>query len=84
MRFNFNKDTYFHKDYYLPVTDFQLLMTVQGAHLVLVNDLWTGAMITDHHCMIEKKKLLKTTSSNQNNNNNNYYNNNWYIYCESH
>ena len=32
MSFNFNKDTYFHKDYYLPVTDFQLLITVQGAH----------------------------------------------------
>ena len=58
---NFNKDTYFHKDYYLPVTDFQLLMTVQGVHLVLVNDLWNRAMITDHHCMIENKKLLKAT-----------------------
>ena len=30
--FNFNKDTYFYKDYYLPDTDFQLLMTVQGVH----------------------------------------------------
>ena len=30
--FNFNKDTYFHKDYYLPVTDFQLLMTVHSVH----------------------------------------------------
>ena len=77
--FTFNKDTNFHKDYYLPVTDFQLLMIVQG---VLVNDLWNRAMITDHHCMIEKIKLLKATSSNHNNNQ--YYNNNWYIYCESH
>ena len=33
MSFNFNKDIYFHKDYYLTVTDFQLLMTVQGVHL---------------------------------------------------
>ena len=76
MSFNLNKDTYFHKDYYLPVTDFQLLMTVQGVHLLLVNDLWNRAMITDYHCMFEKKKLLKATSSNHNNNNNNYYNNN--------
>ena len=30
--FNFNKDTYFHKDYSLPATDFQLLMTVHGIH----------------------------------------------------
>ena len=32
LSFNFNKDTYFHKDYYLHVTDFQFLMTVQGVH----------------------------------------------------
>ena len=30
--FDFNKDTYFHKDYYLTVTDFPLLMTVQGVN----------------------------------------------------
>ena len=55
MSFNFNKCTYFRKDYYLPVTDFHLLMTVQGVHFVLVNDWWKRAKITDHHCMIEKK-----------------------------
>ena len=85
--FNFNKATYFHKDYSLPVTDFQLLMTVHSVHEVPVNHLWNGAMITDHHGMIEKKNLLKATSSNHNNNNNNnyyYYNNNWKFYCESH
>ena len=32
MSFNFNKDTHFHKDYYPTVTDFQLMMTVQGVH----------------------------------------------------
>ena len=37
--FNFNKITYFHKDYSLPTTDFQLLITVLSVHLVLVNDL---------------------------------------------
>ena len=79
--FNKKKVTYFHKDYSLPTTDFQLLMTVHIVHEVLVNDLWSGAMITDHHGRIEKK-LLKATPSNHNNNNN--YNNNWYIYCESH
>ena len=56
MRFNFNKTTYFHKDYSLPATDFQLLVTVYSVHLVWVNDLWNGAMITDHHGMIVKKK----------------------------
>ena len=30
--FNLNKVTYFHIDYSLPVTDFQLLMTVHGVH----------------------------------------------------
>ena len=30
--FNFNKNAYFHKDYSLPVTDFQLLMTIRGVH----------------------------------------------------
>ena len=30
--FNFNKKTYFHKDYSLPATDFQLLMTIRGVH----------------------------------------------------
>ena len=30
--FNFNKGTYFHKDYSLPATDFQVLMTVHGVH----------------------------------------------------
>ena len=30
--FNLNKVTYFHKDYSLPATDFQLLMTVHGVH----------------------------------------------------
>ena len=30
--FNFNKNTYFHKDYSLPANDFQLLMTVHGVH----------------------------------------------------
>ena len=81
MSFNLNKVKYFHKDYSLPVTDFQLLMTVHIVQEVRVNDLWRGAMITDHHSRIEKK-LLKATSSNHNNNIN--YNNNWYIYCESH
>ena len=57
MSSNFNKDTYFHKDYNLPVTELQLLMTVQGVHQILVNDLWNRAMITDHHCMIEKKTV---------------------------
>ena len=80
MSFNFNKVTYLHIDYSLPATDYQLLMTVHGVHLVWVNDLWNGAMITDHHCMIEKK----TVESDSSNHNNNYYNNNWYIYCESH
>ena len=32
MSFNFDKDTYFHKDYTLLVTDFQLLVTVYGVH----------------------------------------------------
>ena len=79
--FNLNKVTYFHIDYSLPATDFQLLMTVHIVHLVRVNDLWNGAMITDYHGRIEKK-LLEVALSNHNNNN--YYNNNWYIYCESH
>ena len=83
--FNFNKNTYFYKDYSLPVTDFQLLMTIRDVHWERVNHLWNGAMITDHHGMIENKtKRLKATSSNHNNNNNNYNNNNVYIYCESH
>ena len=43
--FNFNKVTYFLKDYSLPATDFQLLMTVHIVHKV--NDLWNGAMISD-------------------------------------
>ena len=30
--FNFNKATYFHKDYSLPATDFQSLVTVYGVH----------------------------------------------------
>ena len=30
--FDFNKNTYFHKDYFLPATDFQLLMTICGVH----------------------------------------------------
>ena len=30
--FNFNMNTYFHKDYSLPVTEFQLLMTIRGVH----------------------------------------------------
>ena len=30
--FNLNKVTYFHRDYSLPATDFQLLMTVHGVH----------------------------------------------------
>ena len=30
--FNLNQVTYFHKDYYLPATDFQLLMAVHGVH----------------------------------------------------
>ena len=34
--FSFNKDTYFHKDYSLPATDFQLLMTVHGVYKVLL------------------------------------------------
>ena len=50
--FNFNKATYSHKDYSLPVTDFQLLMTVHGVQYEPVNHLWNGA-ITDHHVMIE-------------------------------
>ena len=29
--FNFNMNTYFHKDCYLPATNFQLLMTVHSA-----------------------------------------------------
>ena len=82
VRFNLNQVTYFHKDYSLPATDFQLLMAVHGVRKVTVNDLWNEAMITDHHGMLEKK-LLKATSSNHNNNKS-YYNNNWYIYCESH
>ena len=53
--FNLNKNTYFHKDYALPATDFQLLMTIPGVHLVQVNHLWNGAMITDLHGMIEHK-----------------------------
>ena len=56
MSFNFDKATYFHKDYSLPTTDFQLLMTVNGVHLVLVNELWNGAMITGYHGMIDKIK----------------------------
>ena len=55
--FNFNKATYFHKDYFLPATDYQLLMTEQIVHPVRVNNLWNGAMITDHHGRIEKKKI---------------------------
>ena len=58
--FNFNTATYFHKDYSLPVTDFQLLMTVHSVHEVPVNHLWNGAMITDHHGMIEKKKPVES------------------------
>ena len=73
--FNLNKATYFHKDYSLPATDCQLLMTVYSVHYVRVNNLWNGAMITDHHGIIEnrkkKKKRLKVTSSNHNNYNNN-------------
>ena len=84
MSFNLNKVTYFHIDYSLPATDFQLLMTVQIVHLVRVNNLWNGAMIAEHHGRIEIKTLLEVTSSNHNNNNNNNYNNNWYICCESH
>ena len=34
--FSLNKVTYFHIDYSLPATDFQLLMTVQTVHLVRV------------------------------------------------
>ena len=30
--FNLNKVKYFHKDYSLPTTDFQLLMTVHRVH----------------------------------------------------
>ena len=30
--FNFNKATYFHKDYSLPATDFQLLITVHSVY----------------------------------------------------
>ena len=30
--FNLNKVTYYHKDYSLPATDCQLLMTVHGVH----------------------------------------------------
>ena len=30
--FNLNKVTFFHIDYSLPATDFQLLMTVHGVH----------------------------------------------------
>ena len=30
--FNFNKATYFHKDYSLPATNCQLLTTVHGVH----------------------------------------------------
>ena len=52
--FNLNKATYFHKDYSLPATDFQLLMTVHFVHKVLVDDLWNRVMITDHHGRIEK------------------------------
>ena len=55
--FNLSKDTYFHIDYSLPATDFQLLMTVQIVHQVRVNNLWNGAMITDHHGRIEKKNV---------------------------
>ena len=60
MSFNLSKDTYFHKDYSLIATDFQLLMKVHGVHYVLVNDLWNGAMITDLHVMIEKKKSVES------------------------
>ena len=58
--FNFNKDTYFHKHYSHPATDFQLLLTVHGVHYERVNDLLNGAMITDHHGMIEKKKPVES------------------------
>ena len=57
--FNLNKVTYFHIDYSLPATDFQLLMTVQIVHLVCVNNLWSRAMITDHHGRIERKNCWK-------------------------
>ena len=55
--FNLNKVTYFHKDYSLPATDFQLLMTVHIVYKVRVNNLWNGAMITDHHGRIEEKTV---------------------------
>ena len=55
--FNINKVTYFHIDYSLPATDFQLLVTVHSVHSVLVNDSRNGAMITDHHGRIEKKTI---------------------------
>ena len=45
--FNFNKDTYF--------TEFQILMTVHSVHLERINILCNGALITDHHVMIENK-----------------------------
>ena len=57
--FNLNKVTYFHIDYSLPATDFQLLMTVQIVHLVRVNNLWNRAMITDRHGRIERKICWK-------------------------
>ena len=63
--FNLNKVTYFNIDYSLPATDFQLLMKVQIVQQARVNNLWNGAMITDHHGRIEKK----TVHNNKNNNN---------------
>ena len=35
-------------------------MTVHGVHLVLVNDLWNGALITDHHCRIVEKTTVES------------------------
>ena len=55
--YNLNKVTYLHKDYSLPANDFQLLMTVHIVQEVRVNDLWRGAMITDHHGRIEIKTV---------------------------
>ena len=57
MSFNLNKVTYFHIDYSLPATDFQLLMIVKIVHLLRVNNLWNGAMTTDRHGRIEKKTV---------------------------